>query len=281
MGTEPMSHRVPVVVVRTAGTNCDAELVRAFQLAGALVDLVHVDRFQAEPSLLRSYRIVAFPGGFAHGDDVSAGRVLAMQVRRRLYGELRNAVNERGVCVLGVCNGFQVLVQAGLLPGPTNADEPLSDEPAAPTVALAPNASDRFIDDWAPVRADPASPCVWTAPLIDRPGDEPTLALPVAHAEGRFVCPPALLEQLLARGRVALRYLDNPNGSAGDVAGLCDHTGRVFGLMPHPERFLTWRHHPEATRLDPSLRDRDTPGLAMFRAAVKSVASEAATHSTP
>lgn len=256
------------IVLRTAGTNCDAEMVRAFKLAGAHVDLTHVDRVAHQPDLLDRYHIIAFPGGFAHGDDIAAGRVLAAQVRSRLYPNLRHAVNERGACVLGVCNGFQVLVQAGLLPGPASTDQPYPERPDPPVVALAANDSDRFIDDWAPVAPDPASNCVWTAPLLDRPDDEPPVSLPFAHGEGRFVCPPALLAQLEASHRVALRYVANPNGSAGDVAGLADATGRVFGLMPHPERFLTWRHHPEATRLPHAATRAETPGLAMFRAAV-------------
>jgi phosphoribosylformylglycinamidine synthase len=261
------------IVIRTAGTNCDAELVRAFTLAGAHVDLVHVDTLADDPARLDAYALIGFPGGFAHGDDIAAGRVLAVKVRDRLYDRLRVAIDERNACVLGVCNGFQVLVQAGLLPGPMGAGEPLPPLPAPPTVALAHNASDRFIDDWAQVIADPASDCVWTAPLIEhaqRQGEAAVpVALPYAHGEGRFVCPENVLAALQGAGRVALRYADNPNGSAGDVAGICDGTGRVFGLMPHPERYLAWRHHPAATRLTAAQTAGPTPGLAMFAGAVE------------
>lgn len=268
-----MPDRPRTVVIRTAGTNCDTELVRAFQMAGADVDLVHIDTLTADPARLDTYRIIAFPGGFAHGDDIAAGRVLAVKVRDRLYSHLRAAVNERQACVLGVCNGFQVLVQAGLLPGPLAESEPIPETPAVPAVALAHNSSDRFINDWADVETDPASPCIWTAPLAEmqrREGDEAVrVALPFAHGEGRFVCAPELLTQLDAAHRLTLRYTDNPNGSAGNVAGICDSTGRVFGLMPHPERFLTWHHHPAATRLTREQTMGDTPGLAMFKAAVE------------
>ena len=270
--------RPRAIVIRTAGTNCDAERVRACEIAGAAGDLVHADTLAADPARLDAYPLIAFPGGFAYGDDIAAGRVLAVTVRDRLYDRLRAAVIERHACVLGVCNGFQVLVQAGLLPGPLGEGERLPAEPAPPVVALAHNSSDRFIDDWAEVVADPASNCVWTAPILEHAARDGGAAVPVtlpfAHGEGRFVCPGDLLAKLEASGRVALRYVNNPNGSAGDVAGICDGTGRVFGLMPHPERFLTWRHHPHATRLTAEQTAGDTPGLAMFRAAVE--ASKAA-----
>ena len=261
------------LILRTAGTNCDAELARAFQLAGSTPDLVHQTTLAKDPSILDRYNIAAFPGGFAHGDDIAAGRVLAAFVRDRLYEKLTQLIEREGA-VLGVCNGFQVLVQIGLLPGPT---DPTTTPPSAahpPTVALAANTSGRFICEWTPIAPNPDSNCIWTAPLTNRPPSEPELALPIAHAEGRLVAPDhATIDNITAQHRDALRYTRNPNGSAANIAGLTDHTGRVLGLMPHPERFLTWQHHPNAPNLPRSLHQTETPALAMFRAAVNATAA--------
>ena len=262
------------LVVRAAGTNCEVELLRAFAMAGATPELVHIDALLAAPERLEDADLIGFPGGFSYGDDIASGRILAMKVRERLYPRLRAAAG-RGCPILGVCNGFQVLVQAGLLPGPA-AGEPWPETAPAPTVALTDNASARFIDDWVGVEADPASPCIWTAPLAGmagRAGGGDILRLPVAHGEGRFVAGnPATLAALEANGQVALRYRTDINGSQGQVAGLCDAGGRVFGLMPHPERYLDWNRHPWWTRLPATTRRGETPGLAMFRAAVEAVA---------
>ncbi len=264
--------RPRTLLVRTAGTNCDVELARAFELAGSRVDVVHERVLVGDPARLDGYHLIAFPGGFAHGDDIAAGRVLSVVVRERLYERLHAAV-ERGACVLGVCNGFQVLVQVGLLPGPLEGPFVTASEPGAAVVALAANADDRFIDAWPRVAANPEANCVWTAPLLDRGADEPELSLPVAHGEGRLVTPErSTVDRIVALKRDALRYVDNVNGSVGDIAGLTDHTGRVFGLMPHPERFLSWRHHPGFGGLSAGVRGRETPGLAMFRSAVRAAA---------
>jgi phosphoribosylformylglycinamidine synthase I len=272
MSTMP-DHPV-ALLIRTAGTNCDAELARAFAMAGATPRLVHVDALAADPSPLLSAPIIAFPGGFSYGDDVGAGRVLAVKARQRLWPALRDAI-AGGALVLGVCNGFQVLTQLGLLPGP-DADgwDTHAAEPPAPTVALAENSGGRFIDRWCRLEADPASPCVWTSGLSSV--DAERLTLPIAHGEGRVIASdPSLVDRLMASGQAPLRYAasDNPNGSAGHVAGLCDRTGRVFGLMPHPERYLTWAHHPAGTRLAPS--DEPTPGLRIFQNAVVAVRAHA------
>jgi phosphoribosylformylglycinamidine synthase len=262
------SHPAPrALVVRAAGTNCDAEMVRALTLAGARVALVHIDRLAAEPALLESAELIGFPGGFSYGDDVASGRILALRVRLSLGGALRDAV-ARGACVIGACNGFQVLVQTGLLPGLEGSD--------ARVAALADNEQGRFVDHWVPVRVEPGSPCVWTAGL-ERAHPE-ALRLPIAHGEGRFVCGQATLSALEAAGQVALRYGEPTNGSANDIAGVCDPTGRVLGLMPHPERYLQWNRHPYWTRLNPQSRRGPTPGLAMFQNAVRAVTALAGSH---
>jgi len=268
------------LVVRTAGTNCDAELVRAFRLAGCGVDLVHVDRLTADPSPIARADLIGFPGGFSYGDDIASGRILAARVRARLWGPLRDAA-ERGAAMIGVCNGFQVMVQVGLLPGPEAGEPWPADRAPEPTVALVHNAGGRFIDRW--VGVEPAADsggetCIWTRGLVESlkrgDNDAATMMLPIAHGEGRFVArDDATLAALHARGRVALRYTDNPNGSQGDIAGVCDSSGRIFGLMPHPERDLEWTRHPSWTRLDAETRARTTPGRLIFESAVGAVRS--------
>lgn len=255
------------LVIRAAGTNCDAELCRAFELAGARAELAHLDRVVAEPQRLEDADILAFPGGFSYGDDIASGRIFAMRLRERLWPALHAAVAQ-GRPIAGVCNGFQVLVQVGLLPGPPRPGAWAPDAPPPQAVALADNTSARFEDRWVPVRFDPGSVCVWTRGLGGLSADEGVL--PVAHGEGRLVLSsPAMLAGLEAAGQVPVRYADNYNGSDGSIAGLCDATGLVFGLMPHPERYLEWTRHPWWTRLDASRRAGATPGLRIFQNAVE------------
>ncbi len=269
--TPPMPH---AIVLRAPGTNCDTEMVRAFHLAGATVELLHLQRAIAEPHRLADADLLGFPGGFSYGDDVASGRIFAVKLRQRLWPALHAAV-DRGALVIGACNGFQVLVQAGLLPGPDTGDWPPHEAPAQ-EVALTFNSGGRFMDRWEGVKPNPDSPCVWTAGLADQfaQGGADVMTLPIAHGEGRFVtASPAVLERLKSRGQVALTYTSDVNGSEAQIAGVCDRSGRVFGLMPHPERYLDWTRHPFWTRLDPAVRRGDTPGLAMFRNAVRAASA--------
>lgn len=262
------------MVLRAAGINCDQEMVRAFALAGARTDLVHLDALIADPHRLGEYDLLGFPGGFSYGDDIASGRIFAMKVRERLYPALRGAA-ERGCLMIGACNGFQVLVQSGLLPGPGAGEAWPAGAAPAQQIALTDNLQARFVDDWIGMTPVEGSVCLWTRPLqrlVGRPGAEHMLMLPVAHGEGRLVArSPEVLPALEAAGQIALRYSENYNGSEGAVAGVCDATGRIFGLMPHPERFLSWNRHPYWTRLPAELRAGETPGLAMFREAVEAV----------
>jgi phosphoribosylformylglycinamidine synthase len=281
------------VVIRVAGTNCDAEMVRAFTLAGAETDLVHLDRLIADPAALERYDLIGFPGGFSYGDDVASGRIFAMRLRERLWPALAAAVT-RGVLMIGACNGFQVMVQVGLLPGhaarrstegagasrpAARLDGAAGGGPPPQTCSLTHNIGGRFIDRWVRVVPNPASPCIWTRPLVGACAPDiegAVLRLPVAHGEGRFVTDtPETLAAIEANHQVALRYApgDNPNGSANDIAGICDPSGRIFALMPHPERYLAWENHPFWTRLPAEQRRGDTPGLRMFKAAVEAAAA--------
>jgi phosphoribosylformylglycinamidine synthase len=257
------------LVIRTAGTNCDAELMRAFTLAGATPELLHLDRLIAEPQRLEEFDIIGFPGGFSYGDDIASGRIFAVRAREHLYPALRDAAR-RGVPMIGVCNGFQIMVQIGLLPGPLADEGWPENEPPAQEASLTFNAGGSFIDNWYRVAGVPSTRCIWTQGL-DEFGEQ-ALQLPIAHGEGRFVTASAgTLERLERAGQVALRYVENPNGSMNDVAGICDATGRIFGLMPHPERYLDWVNHPFWTRLPAATRRGETPGLRIFRNAVEAV----------
>lgn len=255
------------LVIVTAGTNCDLELAEAFRLAGAAPETVHLQRLIDAPALMDRYELIGLPGGFSYGDAVAAGRIQAQLIRRHLYDRFTRAI-ERGVPIFAPCNGFQVAVQAGLLPGPA-LGEPWPTEPALPTAALADNAIGRFADCWTRVEFPADSRCIWTQGLDD--DDERLARLPCAHGEGRFVADESLLARLRANGQVALRYAegDNFNGSADRIAGICDASGLVFGLMPHPERFTRWTQHPFWTRLDDAAMHGEPLGLRMFRNAVR------------
>ena len=255
-----MSLSPQVLVLRAPGTNCDLETVRAFELAGARVRREHVNRVLDCPSLLQDSQILCIPGGFSYGDDIGAGRILATQLSRKLGDSIREFF-EAGKLVLGICNGFQVLVKAGLLFPPDDQGLPAT---------LTWNTSGRFIDCWVDLEVA-SEHCVFLR-------DVQSMYLPIAHAEGRFVArSDEYLEKWSKRGQLAMRYHvnghaiqtppgpGNPNGSARDVAGACDESGRIFGLMPHPERFVDPFQHPHWTRL-PEQKVGD--GLAIFQNAV-------------
>jgi len=264
------------IVIRAAGTNCDAEMVRAFELAGAKTQLVHLDRLIEDPAQIDRFDLIGFPGGFSYGDDVASGRIFAMRVRERLYPALRDAAR-RGCLMIGACNGFQVMVQVGLLPGPSSGEEWPEESAPSQSVALAHNANGMFIDRWVGIELCEGSRCIWTRGIAERfaPGERgDVLRLPIAHGEGRFVAASNdMLRQLESGGQIAIRYTEDVNGSAGGVAGVCDASGRIFALMPHPERYLSWLNHPYWTRLSGAVRERETPGMAMFRNAVEAAAT--------
>ncbi len=248
-----------VLVLRAPGSNCDGESAFAFERAGAAAEIVHLNRWLESPALADQYQILCVPGGFSYGDDVSAGRIFGNQLRHHLADSLA-AFRDAGKLILGICNGFQVLIKSGLLD---------SDDAAGQGATLTWNASGQFIDRWVHLAAR-GERCVFLAGID-------SVELPIAHAEGQFRArDEATLDRLERNGQLVLRYVAgaggdaalpyNPNGAQRDVAGICDVSGRVFGLMPHPERFIDRTQHPQWTRR-PELTEG--AGLAVFRNAVR------------
>jgi phosphoribosylformylglycinamidine synthase subunit PurQ / glutaminase len=254
------------LILRTAGINCDAETAHAFNLAGAQSEFVHINRLLENSALLDDYQILAFPGGFSYGDDIAAGKILANQIVHHLRQPLRRFV-EAAKPIIGICNGFQVLVKTDLLPGPLAGR-------TGQTATLTNNDCARLVDRWVHL-APQAGKCIWTAGLGP-------IELPIAHGEGKFVpASEAVRKELWDRKQVALVYAqangspaqgkfpENPNGSTDDIAGVCDATGLVLGLMPHPERFVDATQHFAWTSRPKSSAEGD--GLQFFRNAVKHV----------
>lgn len=254
-----------VLVLRAPGTNCDLETAFAFERAGARAQRVHVNRVLEQPTLLQEFQVLCLPGGFSYGDDISAGRILGSQLRWRLSEPLAE-FKQAGKLILGICNGFQILTKTDLLwdDAPPRAE-------GAPPATLTLNRSGKYEDRWVRLRVA-GEQCVFLRGIE-------SLYLPVAHAEGRFVARDGqTLQQLDAAGRFPLRYArldgrpgevpypENPNGAVAEIAGMCDGSGRVFGLMPHPERHLEPQHHPRWTRGEAGpVGD----GLQLFRNAVE------------
>jgi phosphoribosylformylglycinamidine synthase I len=243
---------VRTMVLRVDGTNCDEETIHAFSLAGSEVSLVHVNEIIKGRESLEDFGILAIPGGFAHGDDVAAGKILANLLRYKLSKGLRR-FTEEGKLVIGICNGFQAIVKAGLLPafGGFGKQE----------CTLAANDSGYFIDRWVTLKHVNRGKCVFTKGL------KSGIFVPVNHGEGKFVAPPEILEKLEENDQVVFRYADNPNGSLKDIAGICNTEGNVFGMMPHPEKFVSKYMHPLWTRMKDLPEEGD--GLAIFRKAVE------------
>jgi phosphoribosylformylglycinamidine (FGAM) synthase-like amidotransferase family enzyme len=271
-----------VLILRAPGTNCDEESAHAFALAGGTPERLHVNRILDNPQRLTDFQILCLPGGFSYGDDIAAGRILGNQIRHRLSDVLQS-FRDAGKLIIGICNGFQILMKTDLL---VAADD------AGPKATLAANESRKFEDRW--VRLGVAgNKCVFLSGIAE-------MELPVAHGEGRFMTrDAATLAALRENGQLVLRYESlqragasspptvengaedgparahgqpsvpypaNPNGAVENIAGICDASGRVFGLMPHPERFVDPTQHPNWTR-GPQRDFGD--GLRVFQNAVR------------
>lgn len=260
-----------VLVLRAPGINCERETHHAFARAGGVPDYLHITQLLAAPERLDAFRVLAVPGGFSYGDDISSGRVLAQEMKARLGPRLLQFV-ARGGLVLGICNGFQVLVRLGLLPGTRGG---LEEE-----VTLTHNLSNHYECRWVTLRTT-ASRCTFLpAGLV--------LRWPAAHGEGRLIARDQALQQLLVdEGYAALRYVDergeptqrypqNPNGAPLGIAGLTDSRGRVLGVMPHPDRSYLGTHMPDwrRTLLATGALPTDGDGMVLFREMVRVATAE-------
>jgi len=262
-----MASKVPVLIITGYGLNCEDESRYAWELAGALPHYVHFNDLLENPRKLREFSALMFIGGFSYGDHMTSGHVFALRTKHHLRGELQKFI-DRGNLILGVCNGFQILVKLGLLPG-------LDNDYFTQKLSIMQNDCGMFQNRWVTLSFESDSPCVFTRGVVQ-------LSVPVRHGEGKvFTLDKTLLGRLEASGCVPCRYADpetgqptpefphNPNGSLNAIAGLCDPTGRIFGMMPHPEAYLYPENHPqwELQKLDGTLPEQGL-GLALFRNAV-------------
>jgi phosphoribosylformylglycinamidine synthase subunit PurQ / glutaminase len=265
-------NRINALVLTGYGLNCDIETAYAFELAGASARRVHINALVDGSVDLDDFQVMAFIGGFSWGDDHGAGVVQAVRMKSKIGDYLLRFV-EQGRLVIGICNGFQCLVNLGLLPG-------LDLDYTRRSVALTFNDCGNFRNDWVHLKVNAQSPCVFTRGLQH-------LEFPIRHGEGKFVASEKILKTLDAQQQVVVQYASgdgapakgafpaNPNGSLMDIAGICDPTGRVFGLMPHPEAYNHWTNHPTWTR-QRELAKREaaapfsgvTPGIRLFKNAV-------------
>ncbi len=237
--------KIRALVLTGYGLNCDHETAHAFRLAGADAERIHINSLIDGEASLDDFNIMAFVGGFSWGDDHGAGVVQAVRMKNNLGEKILRFI-ENGNLVLGICNGFQTIVNMGLLPG-------LDGNYAERSAAVTYNDCGRFRNDWVHLAIDEKSPCVFTRGLS-------RMELPVRHGEGKFIAKEDILEKIEDGKLAAIRYARpdgslaarlfpfNPNGSLLDIAGICDSTGRVFGLMPHPEAFIHKTNHPVWTR---------------------------------
>lgn len=251
------------------GLNCEEETAHAFRIAGARVQIVHINDIIDGIVTLHHFQILAFPGGFAYGDDTGSGNAYGSKVRNHLWEELMKFI-QKDTLAIGICNGFQILVALGLLPA-------LNKKYGDRHVALLPNSTARYTVRWTDVRVESDTP--WLTGIE-------TLSLPIAHGEGRLYADRVMLGKLEQRKLIALRYVQgpissectlpsNPTGTRNDIAGLTDETGRIIGIMPHPERAIYFTNLPHWT-LDKECLQRAGkkiplygPGLAIFQNAVR------------
>lgn len=256
---EVVALRPKTIVLTGYGINCDLETAYAFKLAGAEVRRVHLNDLIWGRDSLKNYQILALPGGFSFGDDIASGKVLANKIKYNLGEQIREFVGD-GKLVIGICNGFQVMVKMGLLPCPDYTQ----------TLTLTFNDSGRFEDRWVYLKVNGKSPCIYTKNIEK-------LYLPVRHGEGKLIPKnQEALNKLHEKNNIVLQYVDekgnlagypfNPNGSIDSIAGICDTSGRILGMMPHPEAYLHRTNHPRWSREN---LPEEGMGVQIFRNAVE------------
>ena len=247
-------------ILRTDGSNCDEELYAAFEEAGCKSSMVHINEFRAKQKKFTDYQIIALPGGFTYGDDIASGKILAVEMISFFKEELDKYI-EKGGYLFGVCNGFQTLVRTGLLPFQT---------PGKMSATLTNNDSGHFECRWVKIKAEKSK-----ASYLD---DLPLMEIPVNHGEGKFFASPETLKKIEQSNLVVLRYTDNdgnptqkypenPNGAFNAIAGITNSTGRILGLMPHPEKFINLTNHPNWRRKQSKKAD----GLIFYKKIVQFV----------
>lgn len=258
------------LVLTGYGINCDEETAFAFEAAGAKAKIVHVNDLIKEPKILKNFQIFAFPGGFSYGDDTGSGNALANKIRNNLWQNLLEFIEEQKL-VIGICNGFQVITNLGLLPG-------IGKKYGERSVALAHNNTARYECRWVSLK-NFSKKCVFTKGIKE-------IKMPVAHGEGKFIGDSKVLKKLQENDQIVFKYTKNskpalgefpfnPNGAMLDIAGICDETGRVFGLMPHPERniFFTqqddWTMQKELLKRKEKALPEESDGMKIFRNAVE------------
>ncbi len=243
-----MSNKPTALVLCGDGINCELETAVAFRMAGFEAQICHINDLIRDAlslsELSKRYAALALPGGFSFGDDLTSGKVLALKIKHALRWDL-NTYASRGGLVIGICNGFQALIRLGVF---------------GKEVSITANAQGRFLNSWVKLSPGSGTRCLWLKGIG-------TLELPIRHGEGRVLISSTLRSELFQKmerlGMLCLKYQNNPTGSEENLAGLCDATGRVFGLMPHPEAFVRWTAHPEWT-LQPSRASAPGQGLQLF-----------------
>ncbi len=250
-----MEKKVKAIVLTGYGLNCDYETDYSLRIAGIDSHRIHINELISNKSILRDFHIIAFIGGFSWADHHGAGVLLAAKLKNHIFDELVRFI-EDGKLIIGICNGFQTLVNLGILPA-------IDGDYSKREVALISNDSGNFIDKWVKLKVNIHSPCIFTSGIS-------SIELPIRHGEGKFFAKDEVINKLFQKNQVVLQYEENPNGSLRDIAGICDPTGRIFGLMPHPEAYNHFTNHPDWTR------KRDFPsergdGIRFFENAAKYV----------
>ncbi len=249
--------KVKTLVLRAPGTNCDMEVAFAFEKAGAEVSLIHIEELIRRDKKLGDYKIMVLPGGFTYGDDLGSGKVIANEISLKLGDDVKRFVENGGI-ILGICNGFQILVKSGILPDPSLLN-------TKQKITLTNNDSGKFECRWVNLRVNRKSNCIFTKGIIK-------MYLPIAHGEGKLITDAETLSAIDTavyytdnEDNPTMEYPYNPNGSLNGIAGICDSTGRIFGLMPHPERYIEGNQHPRWTREN---EKEQGDGLKIFQNAV-------------
>ena len=270
-----MRTKPEVLVLKADGINCDEELAFAFNLAGGNAKIVHVNELRAKQENLGGYHILAIPGGFSYGDDIVSGKILAVELTSFFSQELKEFISRKDTLIIGLCNGFQVLVRTGLLPFRTIGKM---------QATLTNNDSGHFDCRWINLKIQQNNNCVFLKNLEGK-----IVSYQVAHGEGKFFAQKTILQKAEKEKLVVFRYVnssgnptqkypDNPNGSLHAIAGITDPTGRILGLMPHPERFIFKEQHPNWRRFKINkfirqAQDLRPQGLPIFENMIKYVES--------